>query len=409
MQELQKQMTAHHAGDPAAPGSAQPSLEKTYISKFNSQREEERAQIERSLSSLLTGIPSGMSLSSGEIGRLDPDDSPKTQGTYGYTWEGMWMETEKVALKALRYVTPESSEQIKQRMARFDKIRHPNLFHIYGITVKWDQILIVSPWQDNGNILQYVKNRPATNRVHLLSGAAEGVAYLHENNVVLGNLRCTNILIGADGEPRVCDFGLAAVVAAATETPVPLALIVEGPLPWLAPEIIAVSSSSSTPADTYAFAVTIVELCHGGLPPDFAVASQEHTLPLRASGLTKPLWGMVQRCWSSDPRERPSMDDVTLWLMSIDPTRDPPPGPLLPSDQPHTIHPQDPPLSPSVSALEPDSSMQNLSGSSDARIPECAPEPLSLWIDLHPLSEVHQIPEHAPEPVSQWANLNAIG
>ena len=214
--------------------------------------------------------------------------------------------------------------------------------------------------------------------------------------------------MGAQGEPRICDFGLSAVVATVTETPASLALIAGGSRPWLAPEIIDVSSSSSTPADTYAFAVAILELFAGGIPPDFAVASQEHTLALLASGLAKSLWGMLQRCWSSDPLARPSMDDVTLCLMSFDTATDRPPEVLPPSDQPRHIHPQDPPISSSVSALEPGSSTQNLNDSSDDGIPECAPEPLSLWIDLHPLNDARPIPECAPESVSLWVNLHPI-
>jgi len=35
-----------------------------------------------------------------------------------------------------------------------------------------------------------------------------GLAYLHEENIVYGDLRCANILIGSNEEVRLADFGL---------------------------------------------------------------------------------------------------------------------------------------------------------------------------------------------------------
>jgi serine/threonine protein kinase len=38
---------------------------------------------------------------------------------------------------------------------------------------------------------------------------ARGISYLHKNNVVHGDLKPQNILLMADDEIKICDFGLA--------------------------------------------------------------------------------------------------------------------------------------------------------------------------------------------------------
>jgi serine/threonine protein kinase len=38
---------------------------------------------------------------------------------------------------------------------------------------------------------------------------ARGISYLHKNNVIHGDLKPQNILLMADDELKICDFGLA--------------------------------------------------------------------------------------------------------------------------------------------------------------------------------------------------------
>ncbi|KAG8769143.1 hypothetical protein FRC12_005139 [Ceratobasidium sp. 428] len=49
---------------------------------------------------------------------------------------------------------------------------------------------------------------PDTNRIDLCFQVASGLAYLHDNSIVFGDLKGQNVLIGHDGVAKLTDFGL---------------------------------------------------------------------------------------------------------------------------------------------------------------------------------------------------------
>lgn len=59
-----------------------------------------------------------------------------------------------------------------------------------------------------GTAISYVEKYPQTNVPKLLSEITEGLAYLHSQDIVHGDLRGANVLISEDGVARLSDFGL---------------------------------------------------------------------------------------------------------------------------------------------------------------------------------------------------------
>ncbi|KAK9165828.1 hypothetical protein Scep_001019 [Stephania cephalantha] len=102
------------------------------------------------------------------------------------------------------------------------KLRHPNLVRIRGYYWAADEKLVIYDYVPNGNLANAIYKRPGSSpspyqlpwetRLRIARGVARGVAYIHERKHVHGNLKPSNILLGADMEPRISDFGLERLV-----------------------------------------------------------------------------------------------------------------------------------------------------------------------------------------------------
>ncbi|KAE9181087.1 hypothetical protein PF002_g27378 [Phytophthora fragariae] len=86
------------------------------------------------------------------------------------------------------------------------RLRHPNVIKMYGACDASPLPLqfFVCEYASNGSLLEYAK---LTSRVWtFLHQAALGLEYLHERDIIHGDLRCSNILIGSDGLAKLANF-----------------------------------------------------------------------------------------------------------------------------------------------------------------------------------------------------------
>lgn len=158
------------------------------------------------------------------------------------------------------------------------KLQHPNIAHVYeaGLHVLDDQLV---PYF----ALEYISNaRPITNyadehqltlraRLGLFAQVCDAVHHGHQRGIIHRDLKPANILVGADGVPKVIDFG----VARATDTDVALTtqktgvgeLI--GTIQYMSPEQCdADPADLDTRTDVYSLGVVLYELLTGRHPYD---------------------------------------------------------------------------------------------------------------------------------------------
>ncbi|KXN89363.1 Dual specificity protein kinase splA [Leucoagaricus sp. SymC.cos] len=283
--------------------------------------------MQRGLMSLhdLTGILPTIKILDGEITR---DGEIAIAGGFNTDiWRGKWMGQKEVALKAIRLVkaTDKKAQQhFVRELTIWSKLQNKHILQFYGIVtnVGW-QICTVSPWLNNGNVLEYAMANPDVDKMHLLRGVAKGLNYLHSADIAHGNIKCSNTLVSDAGEACISDFGMAKAIAAVTKTSALTSLQHNGGTRWLAPEIVDGGSPSKS-SDTYSFAMTILELITEKYPlaefkNDISVIRAMAKPPLepkRPTGdkvikwLTDELWALMSRCWAMSPEERPIMEIV---------------------------------------------------------------------------------------------------
>ena len=90
-----------------------------------------------------------------------------------------------------------------------------------------------------GAILPYLKSPEGrqANTLDMIYGVASGLYYLHSRDVIHGDIKSNNILIGEGEIPKICDFGLSdlkADVDRRTRGVSPP----EGTMRWMAPELL---------------------------------------------------------------------------------------------------------------------------------------------------------------------------
>ncbi|XP_062229355.1 probable LRR receptor-like serine/threonine-protein kinase At4g37250 [Phragmites australis] len=100
-------------------------------------------------------------------------------------------------------------------IARF---RHPNILRLRGFYWGADEKLLIHDYAPNGSLANIAFSRRfgASSPLHLslearlriARGVARSLAYIHEKKGVHGNLKPSNILLGADMEPWIGDLGL---------------------------------------------------------------------------------------------------------------------------------------------------------------------------------------------------------
>lgn len=124
----------------------------------------------------------------------------------------------------------------------------------------------------------------------------------------------------------ICDFGMSKVIEEVTEKTASATLTASGSARWLAPELIDGTVSSPTmAADTYSYAMAILELLTGKHPfsnrkrdasviHDIVVLRKTPPRPTEPDvlhWLTDELWALMQECWQ-ESKSRPAM----LWVLT---------------------------------------------------------------------------------------------
>ncbi|KIJ99573.1 hypothetical protein K443DRAFT_163937 [Laccaria amethystina LaAM-08-1] len=140
-------------------------------------------QYQRGLINLhrVTGIPPTVKLLNGEVTK--EGELAVAGGTYNDIWSGTWLGEEKVALKALRTIKAsdiKAQKRFEDEISLWANLKNNHILPFYGVVTDLGQHMhMVSPWQENGNVLDFVKSNPQADRIHLILGAAKGLEYLH--------------------------------------------------------------------------------------------------------------------------------------------------------------------------------------------------------------------------------------
>src|SRR5215831_17010705 len=262
--------------------------------------------------------PAGMTFVAGQgtslAGRYRLD-APLASGAVGQVWRAVDLLLRRaVAVKVLRpdaASDPEARARFHAEACNASRLSHPGVAQVYdfGEDGSPDRPFLVMELVDGPSLAEVLAGGPLGpgRTVDLIEQVAEGLHAAHSAGMVHRDIKPANLLITADGQVKITDFGIASV---ARDAPLTSSGILAGTPAYLAPERAA--GKPATPAsDLYSLGVVGYECLTGAPPfhgPALEVAEAHVRTPFPALPATVPaeVGTLIAALTAKDPWTRPA-------------------------------------------------------------------------------------------------------
>ncbi|XP_031283851.1 leucine-rich repeat receptor-like protein kinase PXL1 [Pistacia vera] len=244
----------------------------------------------------------------------------------------------------------ENGDDLFGEVSLLGRLRHRNIVRLLGYLHNETDVMMVYEYMPNGSLGAALHDKEAgrllidwVSRYNIAVGVAQGLNYLHHDcqpPVIHRDIKSNNILLDANLEARIADFGLARMMVHKNET----VSTVAGSYGYIAPEY-GYTLKIDEKSDIYSFGVVLLELLTGKMPLDPAFGESidivEWVLRKLKSNRTlvealdPSIAGQCKHvqeemllvlriallCTAKLPKDRPSMRDIITMLGEAKPRR----------------------------------------------------------------------------------------
>jgi len=254
----------------------------------------------------------------------------------------------KVALKMVRPTAgggrsssdSDGAARLLREAKAMAQLRHPNLVAVHDAGQIGSDVYIAMEYVDGQTLTQWLgadASRPPAEILRVLVAAGRGLAAAHAEGLVHRDFKPANVLVDANGEPRVTDFGLARRTGGA---PKPIDPSLDEPVPsgeetvtqagavigtpaYMAPEQ-HTGNEASPSQDQFSFCVAAYEALYRQRPFQGTSGRELHRAkvrgeiqppPVAKSGVSPRVRRAILRGLSGDPADRwPNMNALLAEL-----------------------------------------------------------------------------------------------
>ncbi|XP_031399119.1 cysteine-rich receptor-like protein kinase 10 isoform X2 [Punica granatum] len=271
-------------------------------------------------------------------------DNKLGEGGFGPVYKGKLPSGQEIAAKRLSRGSGQGVQEFKNEIELVAKLQHRNLVRLLGFSLEREETILVYEYVPNGSLDHILFDSKISGRLDwsrrykITVGVARGLLYLHEDSrlrIIHRDLKASNILLDADMNPKISDFGMARMfgadqIEASTNR-------IVGTYDYMSPEYI-MFGHFSTKSDVFSFGVLVLEIITGKKNSSFDPQNSDegllgyvwkHWSEGISLKLVDPALGnsyatnKVIKCFhigllcvQDDPEDRPTMDSVILMLSS---------------------------------------------------------------------------------------------
>lgn len=237
---------------------------------------------------------------------------------------------------------------IKEEMTVLEMLNHPNVVQYFGVEVHRDKVYIFMEFCEGGSLLGLLAHGRIEDEMVIQMYTLqmlEGLAYLHQSDVVHRDIKPENILLDHNGVIKFVDFGAAKFIAATGKTrasstrssssspcrsgnPENLNSMTGTPM-YMSPEVITGHSSPRNGAtDIWSLGCCVLEMATGRRPwanldNEWAImyhiaAGHKPQLP-SSDQLSEAGHRFLSSCLEHNPRKRPGAAELLNdpWIVQI--------------------------------------------------------------------------------------------
>jgi serine/threonine protein kinase len=247
------------------------------------------------------------------------------RGATSMVYSGINLDTgQLIAIKeylvASHEMTASEARMFSSEMVLMRGLNHPNIVRLLGADYVDGRVVILLEYVTGGSLHDLVRRFEKLEESlirHYTRQIVEGLAYLHDRDIIHRDIKSANVLISDAGVAKVSDFGASKQLLPGSSESRNISKV--GTPIYMSPEVIR-GTGHGAASDIWSLGCTVVEMAEG-VPPFsqmsntfaimYAVASGSAT-PNIPECLSEAGRDFLELCFRRKPSERPSAEQLLL-------------------------------------------------------------------------------------------------